>query len=66
MFPLYEVENGKYRITRKVVNKKPVVEYLKMQGRFSYLGEEEIKQVQEYVDREWEILLKKEEFTKDW
>lgn len=66
MFPLYEVENGKYRITRKVVNKKPVVEYLKMQGRFSYLGEEEIKQIQEYVDREWEILLKKEEFTKDW
>jgi len=66
VFPLYEVEHGKYRITRKVANKKPVAEYLKMQGRFSYLGEEEIKQIQEYVDREWELLLKKEEFTKEW
>ena len=62
MFPLYEVENGRYRITVKP-KKIPVEEYLKLQGRFRYLDDEAIKKIQEHVDREWELLLKKEEFT---
>ncbi len=62
MFPLYEVENGRYRITVKP-KKIPVEEYLKLQGRFRYLDEEAIKKIQEHVDKEWELLLKKEEFT---
>ena len=62
MFSLYEVENGRYRITVKP-KKIPVEEYLKLQGRFRYLDEEAIKKIQEHVDREWELLLKKEEFT---
>ena len=62
MFPLYEVENGRYRITLKP-KKIPVEEYLKLQGRFRYLDEEAIRKIQEHVDKEWELLLKKEEFT---
>ena len=62
MFPLYEVENGRYKISIKP-KKIPVEEYLRLQGRFRYLDEEAIKVIQEHVDREWELLLKKEEFT---
>jgi pyruvate ferredoxin oxidoreductase beta subunit len=31
----------------------PVREYLKLQGRFSHLTEEDIEFIQENVDREW-------------
>ena len=36
-FPLYEVEDGAYRITFPVPSPKPVEDYLKMQGRYAHL-----------------------------
>jgi len=36
-FPLYEVENGVYKLTFPVSSPKPVEEYLKLQGRYSHL-----------------------------
>ncbi len=36
-FPIYEVDDGAYRITVPVPNPKPVEEYLKAQGRYSHL-----------------------------
>ena len=63
IWPLYEVENGKYRLTYKPKEKKPVEEWLKTQGRFRHLFLPEnrhlIDKFQEYVDQEWEKLLKK-------
>ena len=59
VFPLYEVEGGmQYHIN---VNPKnlPVDEYLRLQGRFSHLTDDEVHSIQESVDREWERLLKK-------
>ena len=59
IFPLYEVEGGlQYHIN---VNPKslPVDEYLRLQGRFNHLSDEDIQKIQESVDREWERLLKK-------
>ena len=61
IWPLYEVENGKWRLTANV-KKQPVEEYLKAQGRFAHLFKEEnkdiLRAVQEYVDAEWERLQK--------
>jgi pyruvate/2-oxoacid:ferredoxin oxidoreductase beta subunit len=37
----------------------PVDEYLRLQGRFNHLSDEDIQKIQETVDREWERLLKK-------
>jgi len=37
VFPLYEVEDGVYRITVPVQSPKPVEEYLKAQGRYSHI-----------------------------
>lgn len=49
VFPLYEVENGKYQITIDVPKLKPVIEYLKPQGRFRHLNHELITEIQERV-----------------
>jgi pyruvate ferredoxin oxidoreductase beta subunit len=54
MFPLFEVENGQYKVS---VNPggtlKPVADYLKAQGRFRHLSENDIKSIQDRVDKEW-------------
>ena len=56
VFPLYEVENGKYRITVDVPELKPVLNYLKPQGRFRHLTPERVDQIQERVTREYNQL----------
>ncbi|MBN2074569.1 MAG: pyruvate synthase subunit beta [Dehalococcoidales bacterium] len=58
VFPLYEVENGKYTLSMKVANRKPVQDYLKPQGRFRHLSEDDIKLIQERTDEEYEKLMK--------
>ncbi|MBI5181652.1 MAG: pyruvate ferredoxin oxidoreductase [Nitrospirae bacterium] len=59
-WPLYEVENGKYTINYKPKEKAPIEVWLKPQGRFRHLFKPEnaglLKQIQEYVDKEWESL----------
>jgi len=47
---LYEAENGKIRITFRPEKRKPVKEYLRLQGRFSHLTEEEMELIQREVD----------------
>jgi pyruvate ferredoxin oxidoreductase beta subunit len=48
-WPLYEVEEGILGMSRKP-EQKPVTEYLKAQGRFRRLSEEQIEYVQTTVD----------------
>ncbi|MFA4843445.1 MAG: thiamine pyrophosphate-dependent enzyme [Candidatus Margulisiibacteriota bacterium] len=66
LWPLYEVENGVYKVT-KPREKKPVVDYLKAQERFRHLfkpgNEKLITDIQAEVDRRWAQLLAKEEMT---
>jgi len=57
VFPLYEVEEGRYHITRKVGTLKPVEEYLRAQGRFRHLTAENMAAVGEEVRETWERLL---------
>jgi pyruvate ferredoxin oxidoreductase beta subunit len=56
-FPLYEVENGRVRITQSLQNRKPVQDYLKMQKRFFTFPQELIPVVQEAVNEECAELL---------
>ncbi|NPV70048.1 MAG: pyruvate ferredoxin oxidoreductase [Firmicutes bacterium] len=62
-WPLFEVVNGEWKLTYKPREKKPLVEFLKPQGRFKHLfapeNEHIIKEMQEQVDRNWEALLKR-------
>lgn len=61
-WPLYEIENGNTKVTIKPKDKKPLVEFLKPQGRFKHMFAPEnewmLKQAQEMVDKEWASLLK--------
>lgn len=62
---LYEIENGEFRLTGKSLTmaqsgrKKPVNEYLSMQGRFRTMTQEQIAEFQETVDRRWETLIRR-------
>jgi len=56
VFPLYEVENGKYKITYSPEPLMPVTEYLKGQGRFRHLTDDIIAKIQERVSTDWEDL----------
>jgi len=64
MWPLYEVERGEFKLTgvsRSLLNKSkrtPIVEYIKIQGRFSHISEEEIRILEEYVDKLWNDIRK--------
>lgn len=59
VFPIYEVENGKYKLNFDFPQLRPVRDYLAQQGRFRHLPEEEIERIQEGVNREYEKLKKK-------
>jgi pyruvate ferredoxin oxidoreductase beta subunit len=56
VFPLYEVENGKYRLTFNPEQVRPVKDYLKGQGRFRHLTDEYIEKIQTRTTQEWENL----------
>jgi len=53
IFPLYEIENGNYKLNARPPKPKPVQDYLKLQGRFRHLSEETIKEIQNRVDEEY-------------
>lgn len=59
IFPLYEVENGTYRLTKKISRIKPVSDYLKLQGRFRHLTDDVREEIQKQVDYDYQQLLKK-------
>ena len=59
IFPLYEVADG----LKYTINYKPkeylVREYFKLQGRFRHLTDRDLDQIQEMVNEDWELLLRK-------
>ena len=62
VWPLYEIIEGQYVLNYEPKKKLPVVDFLKMQGRFSHMfkkgNEWMIDEAQEYVDQKWETLLR--------
>ena len=61
-WPVYEVENGRYKLNIKVPKPKPVSEFLKLQGRFKHLFQPKFKhvidEIQMHVDENWERITK--------
>lgn len=60
-WPLFEVENGVWKLNVNVRDPKPIAEWLKPQGRFKHLfapgNEALLAEVQEDVDRNWKKVL---------
>ena len=59
IFPLYEVENGSYRLSIDVPELRPVQDYFRLQGRFRHLSEGVIKEIQDRVTKEYTRLKEK-------
>ncbi len=61
-WPLFEVENGVWKLSYRPKNKLPIEEFLKLQGRFRHLfkpgNEALIAEIQKDVDEKWAQLLK--------
>ncbi len=61
MWPLFEYDRGVFRLSpfskkyKDPSKRLPVIEYLKVQGRFKHLlnKPEEIKKIEEYIERTW-------------
>ena len=65
VFPLYEVENGVWKMSRKPKQLLPVGDYFKGQGRYRHLDDKLIAYIQGKVTEKWDRLLKLSEATGD-
>jgi pyruvate ferredoxin oxidoreductase beta subunit len=62
-WPLYEVRDGRYRLTYRPERRVPIEEWLHSQSRFAHLLRPEnravVQTIQERVDSEWAALLRR-------
>ena len=59
VFPLYEVENGQYKMSMDFPQLRPMTDYTKLQGRFRHLSEEMLAEIQQRVIEEYHKLKEK-------
>ncbi|WP_333860291.1 thiamine pyrophosphate-dependent enzyme [Clostridium sp.] len=62
-WPVFEVEEGQWRLSYKPKNKLPIEDFLRPQGRFKHLFEKGneymVEELQKEIDKRWQTLLKK-------
>lgn len=54
--PLYEIEKGFLKFSKKPAVVRTVSEYIKLQGRFKHVTKEEMLDIQQQINHEWEVL----------
>jgi len=60
IWPLYEVERGKFKLNPPSTGlldkakRKPLEEYLKHQGRFNQMGPQDVDELKRWIDDSWE------------
>ncbi|NJE26179.1 hypothetical protein E3E22_06010 [Thermococcus sp. MV5] len=57
MWPLLEVDHGFFKLTLKLSKLRPVANYIKLQGRFRHLNDEDIAEIQEFANKRWRTFL---------
>jgi pyruvate/2-oxoacid:ferredoxin oxidoreductase beta subunit len=55
-FPLWEAENGRFRLTHEVSAPRPIQEYLRLIRKFSHLKEADIAGFQRMVDLKYAVI----------
>ena len=53
LWPLYEIEGGKFKLSHKPRKLKPVSAYIGLQQRFSHVTEEEVEGLQRETEERW-------------
>ncbi|OCL25796.1 pyruvate ferredoxin oxidoreductase [Orenia metallireducens] len=63
VWPMFEIEDGNWKLLYKPREKKPVEEWLRQQGRFKHLfkkgNEHIIEEIQEHTDKRWNYILER-------
>ena len=59
IFPLYEIDHGRYKLSMDFSPLRPITEYTKLQGRFRHLTADVLQQIQDKVVKNYEELRKK-------
>jgi pyruvate ferredoxin oxidoreductase beta subunit len=59
VFPLYEVVDGEWKLSMDFEKLLPVADYMKGQGRFRHLAEQDVAAIQEQVTKRWQVMRKK-------
>ena len=59
VFPLYEIEDGEWKLSMDLDKLTPVKEYFKGQGRFRHLQENDIEFIQKHVEKDWQNMRKR-------
>jgi pyruvate ferredoxin oxidoreductase beta subunit len=62
-WPLYEVDDGEWRLTYRPAEKQPVADWLRSQKRFAHLfapeAAEVLEEIQRRVDADWDALVER-------
>jgi len=53
IFPVYEIENGQYKLNIDLLHLRPIEDYLKVQGRYRHLTKDSIAEIQVKVVEEY-------------
>jgi pyruvate ferredoxin oxidoreductase beta subunit len=61
VFPLYEVERGRYRLTIDFPELRPLKDYTKLQGRFRHLSDDKLQEIEKRVHQEYAQLKERSE-----
>jgi pyruvate ferredoxin oxidoreductase beta subunit len=56
VFPLYEVEKGRYRLSMDFPKLRPIKEYFKPQGRFRHLTDSMIEEIEKQIHQDYQEL----------
>jgi pyruvate ferredoxin oxidoreductase beta subunit len=59
IFPLYEIDHGRYKLSMEFSPLRPITEYTKLQGRFRHLTADVLQQIQDKVVQKYEELREK-------
>ena len=55
-FPLWEAENGNFRLNHEVQNPRPIQDFIKMVRKFSHFKEADIDEFQRMVDKRYDLI----------
>jgi len=55
-FPLWEAEDGRFKLTHEVANPRPIQEFTKMVRKFSHLKEKDLDDFQQMVDKRYALI----------
>jgi pyruvate ferredoxin oxidoreductase beta subunit len=53
IFPLYEIVDGRYKLSLDFPKLRPIEDYFNLQGRFRHLSESTLLQIQDKVNEDY-------------